>query len=409
VKRTILSVAAAAALISAASSCGVKATDTQPATTSASSATSDTGSYSWGEWPAGKDPEEVGKQIVQNFLDRSKKGDKSIDSKAKNIGYPEACTAYGSMRFTNSIHDKEQLDALIAKYENVVGEPGTPGSRLNKPSGEDAAVCAIVPLELYLLTGKQAFLDTGKDYADAQFDKKFSLDHFKTGATDYLEKNGGTHPPEGLSWQTRYWVDDMFMIIGLQMQAYRATKDPVYLNHATAEMASYLDKLQQPNGLFFHEFTAPYFWGRGNGWFAVGMAEVLSNLPEDHPQRARILDGYKKMMAALKQFQSPTGAWNQLIDDPTAWGESSCTAMFTFGMAEGVRHGWLDDSYKEPAKKGWIAVTNFLDKDANMTEVCIGTNRNKSRQFYLDRPREVGNLHGQAAAIWAAWALLDQQ
>src|ERR1700722_12168096 len=53
----------------------------------------------WGEWPAGTDPTEVGKRVVQNFLDRAKKGDKSIDSKSKNIGYPEGCLAYGSMRF----------------------------------------------------------------------------------------------------------------------------------------------------------------------------------------------------------------------------------------------------------------------------------------------------------------------
>ena len=44
-----------------------------------------------------------------------------------------------------------------------------------------------------------------------------------------------------------------------------------------------------------------------------------------------------------------------------------------------------------------------------MTEVCIGTNRNSDRDFYLKRPRESGNLHGQAAAIWAAWSVLDQQ
>ena len=37
----------------------------------------------------------------------------------------------------------------------------------------------------------------------------------------------------------------------------------------------------------------------------------------------------------------------------------------------------------------------------------LGTNKKPDTQYYLDRPRETGNLHGQAAAIWAAWALLD--
>jgi len=34
--------------------------------------------------------------------------------------------------------------------------------------------------------------------------------------------------PDGLTRETRWWVDDAFMIGSLQIQAYRATKDPKY-------------------------------------------------------------------------------------------------------------------------------------------------------------------------------------
>jgi rhamnogalacturonyl hydrolase YesR len=141
---------------------------------------------------------------------------------------------------------------------------------------------------------------------------------------------------------------------------------------------------------------------------AVGMAELLLSLPEDHPQRARIVEGYKKMMAGLLKHQGVDGMWHQLIDKPDSWPETSCTGMFTFAMATGVKQGWLDaKEYKEPAKKAFVALCSYLDKDANLREVCIGTNKNFSTEYYLARPRETGNLHGQAAAVWAAWALLD--
>ncbi len=52
------------------------------------------------------------------------------------------------------------------------------------------------------------------------------------------------------------------------------------------EMVSYLDKLQQPNGLFYHAPDVPFFWGRGDGWVAAGMAEMLRDLPQDHPRHA---------------------------------------------------------------------------------------------------------------------------
>jgi hypothetical protein len=68
-------------------------------------------------------------------------------------------------------------------------------------------------------------------------------------------------------------------------------------------MAVYLDTLQQPNGLFYHAPDVPFFRGRGNGWMAAGMAELLRSLAEDHPNRARILSGYRKIMATLLQYQ----------------------------------------------------------------------------------------------------------
>jgi rhamnogalacturonyl hydrolase YesR len=64
-------------------------------------------------------------------------------------------------------------------------------------------------------------------------------------------------------------------------------------------MSTYLDKLQQPNGLFYHGPDVPFFWGRGDGWVAAGMTEMLRSLPKKHPQYARIMAGYQKMMKSL--------------------------------------------------------------------------------------------------------------
>jgi rhamnogalacturonyl hydrolase YesR len=182
-------------------------------------------------------------------------------------------------------------------------------------------------------------------------------------------------------------------------------------------MAAYLDKLQQPNGLFFHAPDSPFFWGRGNGWVAAGMTELLRELPADHPQRARILRGYQATMAALLANQGADGMWHQLLDKPETWAESSCTGMFTFALVSGVMHGWLDEkTYAPAARRAWLALVGYLEADANIREVCVGTN--KSRQvtgtddlktqydFYLARPRKVGDLHGQSPMLWTAAAFL---
>ena len=62
--------------------------------------------------------------------------------------------------------------------------------------------------------------------------------------------------------------------------------------------------------------TCRFFWGRGDGWVAAGMAEMLRSLPKNHPRRARIMESISKMMKALLQYQGKDGVWHQLIDHP---------------------------------------------------------------------------------------------
>jgi rhamnogalacturonyl hydrolase YesR len=199
----------------------------------------------------------------------------------------------------------------------------------------------------------------------------------------------------------------MYMLTILQLEAYRATGDKKYLDRSATEMSAYLDKLQQPNGLFFHAPDVPFFWGRGDGWVAAGMAEMLRDLPADHPQRARILKGYNTMMAVLLKYQGKDGMWRQLIDREDSWPESSSSGMFTFAMITGVKNGWLDaGTYGPAARKAWIAVTGYIDQNSDVTSVCEGTSKKDDLEYYFERRRKTGDYHGQAPILWSASALL---
>ena len=201
----------------------------------------------------------------------------------------------------------------------------------------------------------------------------------------------------------------MYMITAVQTQAYRATKDKKYLDRAALTADAYLTKLQQPNGLFYHADDSFFYWSRGVGWFAAGMAELLSDLPKNHPKRASIMKSFQTMMSSLLKYQADSGLWRQLVDKPESWEETSGTGMFTFAMVTGVKKGWLDEkTYGPAARKAWLALVSKLDKNANVTDVCVGTNKGFSIQYYLDRLRATGDLHGQAATVWTAMALLEK-
>jgi rhamnogalacturonyl hydrolase YesR len=134
---------------------------------------------------------------------------------------------------------------------------------------------------------------------------------------------------------------------------------------------------------------------------------MMRTLPADHPQRARIMKGYKLMMSALLKYQGKDGMWRQLIDHDEAWPETSGSAMFTFAMITGVKNGWLDAAeYGPAARKAWIAVTGYIDQNGDTTSVCQGTAKENSLDYYLERRRKTGDYHGQAPILWSATALL---
>jgi rhamnogalacturonyl hydrolase YesR len=137
------------------------------------------------------------------------------------------------------------------------------------------------------------------------------------------------------------------------------------------------------------------------------MTELLSSLPQNHPKRARIMDAYLKMMKALLQYQDKDGMWHQLLDHPESFPETSCTGMFTFALVTGVRKGWLDEkTYAPAARKGWLALITYLQPNGDVRNVCEGTGKKNDLQYYFDRKRLTGDLHGQAPILWSATALL---
>ena len=333
-------------------------------------------------WPAGVSPQQVGRRVTERFLNTPHVLSQD-QNKEPYIAYPESVTWYGALTFANLSGEKDLSERLTQRFRPLLNEDA---KLVPHPIHVDLTVFAAVPLEIYMEKKEGVYLDLGRKLADEQWAKPTA---------------------DGLTDQTRFWIDDMYMITIAQVQAYRATGDSKYLDRAALEMSAYLDKLQQPNGLFYHAADAPFFWGRGNGWVAAGMTELLRSLPVNHPRRARILQAYRKMMASLLRYQDGNGMWHQLIDHPEAWPETSSTGMFTFAMITGMKSGWLDKkTYAAAARKGWLGLVSYIEPNGDIRNVCEGTGKNKDLQYYLDRKRNTGDLHGQAPILWCASAFL---
>ncbi len=338
------------------------------------------------EWPAGQVPAEIGKLVAERFV--------ADPLGSTPMYYAQAVTWYGALTTAKLLGDQDLLNRLITRFDPVLTEEGA--DYISWEVSVDARVVGIVPLEIYMNNQNQGCYDIGMGLADAQW-----------------ESPQGS----GITREARMWSDDMFMITGLQTQAFRATQDPVYRDRMALTMVKYLDALQQENGLFFHTRSSRIHWNRGNGWSAVGMVELLSEMTPEHEHYARIMEGYTKMMAGLLAVQAPEGIWRQVLDDGTAWLEASGSAMFAFAFISGVKNGWLDgETYGPAAVKAWTElVTNHMDPNGDLRDVCIGTGQGYEEggedleaqlQYYLSRPTTTGDYHGQAPLLFAVSALL---
>jgi unsaturated rhamnogalacturonyl hydrolase len=325
-------------------------------------------------------PEVIGRKVITDLLSRQDL--KMYHTESLNtVHYAEACAGMGAVRFATLLRDTALLRQLESRYANLFTHFDTlPANHV------DANVIGILPLTFYQWNKKPEYLKMGIAMADKQWENPQA---------------------DSLTNQTRYWIDDIFMIGSLQVEAFKTTSDTIYLNRAAKEIRVYLEKLQQPNGLFFHGPDAPFFWGRGNGWVAAGMAELLSALSESNPDYTYILSSYRKMMESLLRYQTSTGMWRQLIDKTEAWEESSCTAMFGYAMSIGVKKGFLPKrGYEKATKKAWLALVNHLDENGRLKDICEGTGQRNETDYYLQRKKITGDLHGQAPLLWFAAVLI---
>jgi rhamnogalacturonyl hydrolase YesR len=206
--------------------------------------------------------------------------------------------------------------------------------------------------------------------------------------------------PDELVRYATGWTDDMFMVSAVLSRT--GMVDQVAL--VGRLLTTYAGKLQRPDGIFVHATDGPYAWGRGNGFALLGLTEALTHLPATWSDRSRVLEIYRKQVAALVKLQSDDGSWRQVVDEPASYRELTVTAMITAAMARGIRLGWLDRGTYEPIiNRGWTAVAARVNADGTVRDVCSGTGVGPTKEYYLNRPVVNGaDDRGGAMALLAA-------
>ena len=223
--------------------------------------------------------------------------------------------------------------------------------------------------------------------------------------------------PDGTLWRSKemggtVWPDDLYMGGVFLVHYGLYTRDQKYIDDAASNIIDQAALEQDHDGLWFHGYFmkekkhAPFKWGRGNGWAMVAMVEDLSAMPENDLLRPQLLEVLRKQIDGLKKVQAPDGMWRQVLDHPESWEETSCTAMFAYGIARAVNRGWIDATNMVIARHAFAGIAKNVTPNGEVNSTCQGTNIGRTLDFYLDRQRPPNDPHGRGPVMLAGTEIL---
>jgi len=223
--------------------------------------------------------------------------------------------------------------------------------------------------------------------------------------------------PDGTLWRPRVmggtvWPDDLYMggVFLVRLGLYRG--DQKFIDDAAEQIIHQAALEQDTDGLWFHGYFvaqkehAPFKWGRGNGWAMVTMVETLTAMSPKDPLRPKLLDILRRQIDGLKRVQAPDGAWRQVLDKPDLWEETSCTAMFAYGIARSVNLGWIGPENMAMARKAFTAVARHVNADGKVSGTCQGTSIGTDLDYYIMREHPADDPHGWGAVMLAGTEIL---
>jgi rhamnogalacturonyl hydrolase YesR len=180
------------------------------------------------------------------------------------------------------------------------------------------------------------------------------------------------------------------------------------------------DERKQQNWADPETGQSRYFWGRGLGWYAMALVDILDVIPPERADlRAPLLEIIPELAESLVKYQDATGVWFQILDRPDEPGnyrEASASAMFTYFLAKAINRGYLSESFKPAAQRAYAGLVSefvsvYADGSFHLTNNCevggLGYGRDGSFRYYMSEPIVEDDPKGLGPAIMAGLQMTE--
>ena len=210
------------------------------------------------------------------------------------------------------------------------------------------------------------------------------------------------------------WADDAFMAVSFLSRMGQLTGDNAYFDDAARQIISYDKHLWCPEKrIYYHCWHTDNgehgvaHWSRANGWMFMAQADLLARMPESHPLRRQVMEIFRKQASGVARYQGKNGLWHQLLDKEDSFEELTGTAMFVFGIARGVKMGWLHPDFIYVAEQGLKGMMTKISREGDVTAICTGTGIMPSTVYYYNRPQLTNDPMGEGPVLRALVEMID--
>lgn len=307
--------------------------------------------------------------------------------------WPGGVAFYGICKAWETTGNREYIEFLVHWVDEylAIGLP---------PFTVNAVSMGHTMLSLYEATGDEKYLKIAQSKAEYLRTKAL---RFGSGVLQHTVSVNNDFPEQA-------WADTLFMAAYFLLRMGIKLDRKEYVDDALNQYYWHEEFLQdETSNLFYHGWDnlqqnhmSGLFWGRGNAWAALTMAEALQLINYLYPMFMRIDGALRDQLSALVRLQSSSGLWHTLLTDETSYLETSASAGIAAALA--INGHPLHQKYIERAFQG---IRAQIAPDGTVKNVSAGTAVMSTAQDYKLVPVKRSQGWGQGLTLAFLAALLS--
>lgn len=253
--------------------------------------------------------------------------------------WQEASLVLGLSEYLKS-HDDKEVEQELAKF--LDSKFDRQGLWVQLPKQIDGAILAysILKLDFVDIDQYRKAFDTTWELIKEHIGEEGTVAYRKyMGKYRYVDTIGFICPFL-IAYGMRYQKDECIELAVRQIQAY--------------ERFGMLDGLHIPSHAYQIEHKAPLGlvgWGRGLGWYAIGLIDAWNELPLNHKYKATLQESVKRFAKAAMAFQQKDGNWNWTVTRGECRPDSSSTATLGWFMLNASKIEEISKECRQSANK----------------------------------------------------------